>query len=296
MGFKSGFVGVLGQANVGKSSFINAILGKKILIVSPKPQSTRHRIRCIATWDDAQIIFIDTPGLHEPHTKLSKYLVKQVFAALDGLDVVVYMVEPWGRVWEQDQEALARMKKLSQPILLLINQIDTAEGDAVQRTLDAYQALGIFTDIWPISCTRSIQLGPALDAIKRALPEGPKYFPDGTPTDRPEEFFIAELIREKIYQLTREEIPYASTVEIFEVREREDRPLLEVFGTIYVARDSQKGILVGQGGRMIREIGRLARREIEALLGTQVFLDLHVKVREGWNEDEQLIREMLGRE
>ncbi|MBI1744656.1 GTPase Era [Candidatus Acetothermia bacterium] len=295
-GFKSGFVGVLGQANVGKSSFINAILGKKILIVSSKPQSTRNRIKCICNFEDAQMIFVDTPGLHKPQNRLSKYLSSQAYAALEGLDALVYMVEPWSAVSAGDRDALRHLKKFEQPIILLINKIDTIRDDSVQRTMEAYRVLELFQDIWPISCKLGIQMGQALEAIKNVLPEGPRYFTDESSTDRPEEFVIAEFIREKIYELTRAEIPYSCAVDVFEVREREDKRLIEIFANIYVARDSQKGILVGNGGKMIRQIGQRARREIELLLGAHVFLDLQVKVSKDWNEDERLIKKMIGQE
>jgi GTP-binding protein Era len=296
MVFKAGFVGVLGQTNVGKSSFINALLGKKVLIVSAKPQSTRNRIKCICNLDDAQIVFVDTPGLHKPVNKLSSYLSKLAYSSLEGLDALVYMIEPWGAVADEDREAFQHLKKFRQPIILLINKIDLIRDDTVQKTLEAYRALGLFYDIWPISCTRNAQLGQALEAIKSVLPEGQKFFDDASETDRPEEFVIAEFIREKIYQLTRAEVPYSCAVEVYEVQEREEKRLIDVFATIYVARDSQKGILIGNGGQMIREIGRQARREIEALLGVHIFLDLRIKVSENWNEDERLIQRMVGRE
>ena len=296
MPFKAGFVGVLGRANVGKSSFINASLGKKILIVSPKPQSTRNRIKCICNLEGSQIIFVDTPGLHQPQNKLSKYLSSQAYAELDGLDALVYMVEPWGAVSENDRDALKYLKKFQQPIILLINKIDTVRDDSVLRTMEAYRELGLFRDIWPISCKRGIQLAQALEAIENLLPEGPRYFTDDSSTDRPEEFIIAEFIREKIYELTRAEIPYSCAVDVFDVRERDEKQLIEIFATIYVARDSQKGILVGNGGKMIRQIGQRARREIEALLGIQVYLDLQVKVSKDWNEDERMIKKMVSQE
>ncbi len=296
MAFRAGFVGVLGQTNVGKSSFINALLGKKVLIVSDKPQSTRNRIKCICNLGDAQIVFVDTPGLHKPLNKLSNYLGKLAYSALEGLDALVYMVEPWGAVSEGDRQALHYLKKFKQPIILLINKIDLIRGDAVQKTMEAYSALELFHDVWPISCTRQAQLGQALEAIKNTLPEGQKFFDDASETDRPEEFVIAEFIREKIYRLTRAEIPYACAVEVYQMQEREDKRLIDVFGTIYVARDSQKGILIGDGGKMIKEIGRQARREVEALLGVHIFLDLRIKVSENWNEDERLIQRMVGRE
>ena len=295
MGFKSGFVGVLGQANVGKSTFINALMGKKLLIVSEKRQSTRHRIRCVLTLPGAQIIFVDTPGLHHPVDKLSKYLLKQAYAALSGLDVLVYMIEPWGKVHEYDEKVFEHLKDFPNPIVLLINKIDLVSKEQLEETQTAYQQTGLFREIIPISCTHGVNLGVAANTIAELLPEGPKYFADETQTDRSAEFIIAEFIREKIYQLTHKEIPYSTSVEVVHMGEREDG-LVEIFANIYVARESQKPILIGSGGRMIKEIGRLARHDIETFLGKHVYLNLQVKVRPGWNEDEDEIAKLLGHE
>lgn len=296
MGFKSGFVGVLGQANVGKSTFINALMGKKLLIVSEKRQSTRHRIRCVLTLPGAQIIFVDTPGLHQPVDKLSKYLLKQAFAALSGLDVLVYMIEPWGKLHEYDEKVFDHLKNFTNPIVLLINKVDLASKEQLEETKTAYQQTGLFCEIIPISCTHGVNLGMAANTIAELLPEGPKYFADEVQTDRSTEFVIAEFIREKIYQLTHKEIPYSTGVEVVHMEEREGGKLVDVIANIYVARESQKPILIGNGGRMIKEIGRLARQDIETFLGKHVYLDLQVKVRPGWNEDEAEIAKLLGRE
>ena len=296
MGFKSGFVGVLGQANVGKSTFINALMGKKLLIVSEKRQSTRHRIQCVLTLPGAQIIFVDTPGLHQPVDKLSKYLLKQAYAALSGLDVLVYMTEPWGKLHEYDEKVFDHLKNFTNPIVLLINKIDLASKEQLEETKAAYQQTGLFREIVPISCTHGVNLGVAANTIAELLPEGPKYFADETQTDRSTEFIIAEFIREKIYQLTHKEIPYSTGVEVVHMQEREDGKLVDIVANIYVARESQKPILIGNGGRMIKEIGRLARHDIETFLGKHVYLDLQVKVRPGWNEDEAEIAKLLGRE
>lgn len=295
MSFKSGFVGLLGQANVGKSSFINALLGGKFLIVSEKRQSTRHRIRCVLTLPGAQIVFVDTPGLHKPVDKLSRYLLKQAYAALSGLDVLVYMTEPWGRLHEEDQKAFEHLKNFSKPILLLINKVDLADATTLEETMRAYQQTGLFREIIPISCKQEANLGLAANKIAELLPEGPKFFPDETRTDRSQEFIIAEFIREKIFQLTHKEIPYSTAVEVAHMAEREDGELIEIFANIYVARESQKAILIGSGGKMIKQIGSLARQEIERFLGRKVYLDLQVKVHRGWNESEAEIARMLDR-
>lgn len=295
MGFKSGFVGVLGQANAGKSSLINALLGRKFLIISEKRQSTRHRLRCVLTLPGAQIIFVDTPGLHKPVDKLSKYLVKQAYAALAGLDVLVYMTEPWGRLHEEDKKAFAHLKNFNRPILLLINKVDRVDAQRLEETKSAYQTVGLFKEIIPISYKQEANLGVAANKIAELLPEGPKYFPDETLIDRPQEFVVAEFIREQIFQLTHQEIPYSTAVAVEHMAEREDGKLIEVFANIYVARESQKAIMIGSGGRMIKEIGSLARQEIEAFLGRRVYLDLQVKVHKDWNESDAQIAQMLER-
>ncbi|MFQ6117470.1 MAG: GTPase Era [Candidatus Bipolaricaulia bacterium] len=288
---KSGFVGVLGQTNVGKSTFINAVLGKKILIVSEKIQTTRNRIRCIYNDPEAQIVFVDTPGLHKPVNRLSRYLLHQAYGALQGLDLLLYMVEPWVEVREYDRKVFSRLKDLKIPAVLLVNKIDLAKGNEVPETLASYGELGLFEELVPISCKLGINLGLALQLVKKYLPEGPAYFPPGELTDRSEEFLIAEFVREQIFRLTFQEVPYSAAVEVVELRERDN--LIEIYADIYVARDSQKGILVGKGGRMIREIGSRARKEIERLLGAHVYLDLRVKVRKDWVENEGQIARLV---
>lgn len=291
---KSGFVGVLGRTNVGKSSFINAILGKKLLIVSHKHQSTRNRVRCIYNDPEAQIVFIDTPGLHKPVDKLSNYLLKQAFGALADLDLILYMVEPWAEIPAYDREMIKRMEGLDAPKFLLINKSDTAKGNAVAETIRQYGDLDLFTEIVPISCIDGTNLTRVIELIKAYLPEGPRYFPEETSTDRPETFVIAEFVREAIYRHTREEVPYSTYVEVVEINERDDDSLMEVYATIHVARRSQKGILIGHHGDMIKRIGQEARGLIETLLGTRVYLDLHVKIADKWNEDEAHIARSLG--
>ena len=291
---KSGFVGVLGQTNVGKSSLINAILDKKLLIVSDKRQSTRNRVRCIYNDSDSQIIFVDTPGLHKPVDRLSKYLLKQAMASIDGLDLLLYMVEPWAKITSYDKRVFEALSASNIRKFLLINKVDQASGNALPETILNYSESGLFDEIIPISCTERHNLDRLLSVIKEHLAVGPRYFPEDTDLDRPESFIIAEFIREKIYQLTREEIPYSVFVEIVDMAERKKKNLLDIYANIHVAKKSQKGILVGDKGSMIREIGMLARSDIENLLGIRVYLDLRVKVTSKWNENEPQIMEALG--
>jgi GTP-binding protein Era len=293
MGFKSGIVAVVGKTNVGKSTFINSLIGRKMVIVSDKPQTTRNRIRCVLTTDSAQIVFVDTPGLHKPVNKLSEALVKEAMRALAGIDELVYMTEPSGGIDPFDEQVMPRIKELPCPKILLVNKIDLAKGNQLPETLLAYDSLGIFQEIVPISCSRGKNLDRALQVIIQYLPEGEPLFPEGMPTDKPLEFIIAELIREKIYHFTYQEIPYSTAVVVEEIREREDKPLIEIYATIYVAKDSQKAIVIGRKGQKLKEIGRAARLEIEALLGKQVYLALQVKVKKNWTEDDAMIAQFL---
>ncbi len=293
MGFKSGIVAVVGKTNVGKSTFINSLIGRKMVIVSDKPQTTRNRIRCILTTDEAQIVFVDTPGLHRPINKLSEALVKEAMRALAGIDELVYMTEPTGGIDPFDEQVMPKIKELPCPKILIVNKIDLAKGNKLPETLLAYDSLGIFQELVPVSCARGTNLDRALQVIIKYLPEGEPLFPEGMPTDRPLEFVIAELIREKIYHYTYQEIPYSTAVVVEEIREREDKPLIEIYATIYVAKDSQKAIVIGKGGQKLKEIGRAARLEIENLLGKKVYLALQVKVRKNWTEDEAMISRFL---
>lgn len=291
--FKSGFVGVLGQTNVGKSSFINAVLGQKLLIVSPKHQSTRNRIRCVYNDPEDQIIFVDTPGLHQPVDRLSRYLLRQAFGALPGLDLVLYMVEPWVEIQEYDRKIFEEMKQLSVTKFLLINKIDQARGNRVPETIKSYSEMGLFKEIIPISCLKGTNLDTVLRLVKGVLREGPPYFPEGQSTDRPKEFVIAELIREAIFRYAYQEVPYSAYVEVEKTEERKSG-LIVIEAVIAVSRESQKGILIGQSGCMIKQIGRHARMLIEMLLGKQVYLELQVQVRRDWNEDERRVAVVLG--
>lgn len=291
--FKSGFVGVLGQTNVGKSTFLNAVIGEKLLITSAKPQTTRNRVRCIYTSDEAQIVFVDTPGLHQPRNRLSRYILREAFRALRGLDVLLYMIEPWRRVSDYDRVLIERFQNHDRPILLLVNKIDLARGNDLEETLLAYEAEGRFAELIPISAVRKINLDEALRTIVIYLPEGRPYFPADIISDCSEAFLVGELIREKIVQLTFKEIPYATAVRVKWMNEREDG-LLEIKAEIVTDRKSQKGIIIGKGGGMIKQIGTKARADIESLLGTHVFLELTVKVYKGWTRDLSQIERLTG--
>ncbi len=294
MSYRSGIAAVLGKTNVGKSTFINAAVGRKMLIVSDRPQTTRNRIRCVYTSEAGQVVFVDTPGLHRPVNQLSARIVKEAYRALAGVDVLVYMVEPWGEVDPYDAEVMGRLRQLPCAKLLLVNKVDAARSNAVPETLLAYDALGIFEELVPVSCARGRNVQEALALILERLPEGEPLFPDGAFTDRPLEFLAAEFVREKIYQLTYQEIPYSVAVMVERIDEREDKPLVEIHAVVYVARDSQKGIVIGSGGHKLKEIGRRARLDLEAMLGRQVYLRLDVKVRPEWTQNSADLARLTG--
>ncbi len=296
MGFKSGFVGVLGKTNVGKSTLINALMGRKAVIVSDKPQTTRNRIRCILNLEGAQLVLLDTPGLHAPADKLSHYLIRQALAALDGLDLVLYLIEPWGAVRDHDQRVFERLRALEAPKFLVITKVDQAKRAEVVETIEHHARLELFDEVVPTAAPTGFNLPTLTGLMVARLPQGAPFFDRDQTTDRPLPFLVAELIREQVFQLTRQEVPYAVAVEVAEFVERRDKPLVEVYAHIDVARNSQRGILIGHQGEMVKRIGQRARAQIEALLGTQVFLDLKVRVVKRWNENPDEIRRLLGRD
>jgi len=289
--FRVGFVGVLGQTNVGKSTLLNAVLGEKLLITSSKPQTTRNRIRCVLTTDSWQIVFVDTPGLHRPANRLGRQLLREAYRSLRGLTALLYVVEPWGSVNDLDREALERITDFDGPILLLVNKIDSASRAAVAETLLAYEATGRFQELIPISATRGDGLSDTIDTLVGHLPEGEPLFPADVRFDVEEEFLISELIREKAVRLTYREVPYSVAVRVKWFHERDDG-LIEIRAELIVERESQKGILVGKGGQMIRRIGTEARYDIERLLGKRVFLELIVRVHPNWTRTDGSIREL----
>ncbi len=290
---RAGFVTVVGQTNVGKSTFLNAVLGEKLLITSPKPQTTRNRIRCILTRDAFQIVFVDTPGLHRARNKLGRHLLRETYRSLRDVDAFVYMVEPWGYVQDADRDPIERLAAHAKPLILLVNKVDTARSNALEETLLAYAGLGIFDELVPVSAKTGRGCEEAVDTISRALPESPLLFPPGMKSDQAESFLIEELIREKVTRLTYREIPYSVAIRVKWIRERPDG-LIEIKAQVIVERESQKGILIGKAGRLIQRIGTEARVDIERLLGSHVFLDLIVTVQSSWTKDDQNIRQLTG--
>ncbi|MEK6693518.1 MAG: GTPase Era [Nitrospirota bacterium] len=286
--FKSGFISIIGRPNVGKSTLLNAILGEKIAIISNKPQTTRNRILGVKNLPQAQLIFLDTPGIHKPRHKLGEAMVRTALEACKEVDLVLLMVEPEEPTHE-DRHIIETIRSTKRPLFLLINKIDTVAKQKMLPLIEQYNKISDFSEIIPISALKLDNIDRLLETIIKYIPEGPKYYPDEIVTDQLERFMVSEIIREKIMEQTKEEIPYSVAVVVEEFSEGER--LISIRALIYVERDSQKGILIGKGGRMLKEIGTLARKDIEGLLGTKVFLELWVRVKKDWRQDERVLRE-----
>jgi GTP-binding protein Era len=288
-GFKSGFISIVGRPNVGKSTLLNALLGEKIAIISDKPQTTRNRILGIVNPPGAQLVFMDTPGIHKPMHMMNEFMVKTALATYSEVDVILLLVEATEKPGGGDRFIIETLAQIKTPVFLLINKIDLITKEALLPLIQEYSNLYDFAEVIPVSALRN-DLGGLIEAILKRLPQGPKYFPDDQLTDQPERFVVSELIREKIFELTKEEIPYSTAVVIEEMKEEPD--ITRITAVIYVERDSQKGILIGKGGAMLKKIGTLARQDAEKLLGTKIFLQLWVKVKKGWRENEGMLKNL----
>ncbi|AXM89778.1 Bex protein [Anoxybacillus thermarum] len=295
-GYKSGFVAIIGRPNVGKSTFLNRVIGQKIAIMSDKPQTTRNKIQGVYTTDDAQIVFIDTPGIHKPKHKLGDFMVKVAQSALQEVDLILFMVNAVEGLGRGDEFIIERLKQVQTPVFLVINKIDEVHPDDLLPLIEQYRSLHSFAEVIPISALQGNNVETLLQQIKHYLPEGPQYYPAHQITDHPERFIIAEFIREKALHLTREEVPHSIAVVIDSIERRENGDTVYVAATIIVERDSQKGIIIGKRGQMLKEIGQRARADIEALLGSKVFLELWVKVQKDWRNKMAQLRDLGYRE
>lgn len=295
-GYKSGFVSIVGRPNVGKSTFLNRVIGQKIAIMSDKPQTTRNKIQGVYTTDDAQIIFIDTPGMHKPKHKLGDFMMKVALNALREVDLILFMINAEEGFGRGDAFIIEQLKAVNTPVFLVINKIDKVHPDDLLPLIDQYKDLYPFAEIIPISALQGNNIETLVEQIKKYLPEGPQYYPPDQITDHPERFIIAELIREKVLHLTREEVPHSIAVVVETIERREDSDTVYVGAVIIVERDSQKGIIIGKQGRMLKEIGQRARMDIEALLGSKVFLELWVKVQKDWRNRLAQLRDFGFRE
>ena len=279
--YKSGFVAVIGRPNVGKSTLINHIIGQKIAIMSDKPQTTRSRIQCIFNMEDAQMIFLDTPGIHKPKHKLGEYMLKAAEGTLKEVDVIFFVVDATEKFGGGEKYIIERLKTTTKPVILVINKIDLIEREQTLPIISNYSEKHDFAAVIPISALDGTNVDNLIIEAKKYLPEGPQYYPADMVTDQPERLIIAELVREKILHLTEDEVPHSIAVDVDEMTQRNNGDTY-IRATIYVERDSQKGILIGKNGTMLKEIGRLARPEIEMLIGTKVYLDLWIKVKKNW--------------
>ena len=287
--YKSGFIAVIGRPNVGKSTLINKIIGQKIAIMSDKPQTTRSRIQCILTQDDAQFIFLDTPGIHKPKFKLGEYMLKAAEGTLKEVDAIFFVIDATEKFGGGEKYILERLSATDKPTILVINKIDLLPREKLLPIIAEYSARKNFSAIVPISANTGENISELLEEAKKFLPEGVQYYPEDMVTDQPERLIVAEIIREKILHVTEDEIPHSIAVDIEEISTRK-KNLTYIRAVIYVERDSQKGILIGKGGEFLKNIGKNARPEIEMLLGKKVFLDLWVKVKRGWRNSDGAIQ------
>lgn len=287
--FRSGFVSIVGRPNVGKSTFLNNVVGMKIAAVSDKPNTTRNRILGIKNLDDAQIIFLDTPGMTDGKGVIGRSMVNVAVSAIYEADVVVMIVDVKDGITQADRKIIESQTK---PMILLINKIDAFKKSRILNVINqAQQYSDKFLEIIPVSALSGDGLNIVFNSIKSHLPEGPRYFADDQVTDQTERFIVSEIIREKIFELTFKEIPYRSAVVVDEFKEDDQRKIINIHATVYVERPNQKGIIIGDKGEMMKEIGSLARKDIEELLGVKVFLQIWVKVKDKWTSKEHLIKD-----
>lgn len=286
---KSAMITVCGRPNVGKSTLCNALVGEKIAIVSNKPQTTRNRITAIVSRGDTQFVLLDTPGFHKPHNRLGDYMVNVVKESVAAVDAVMLLVEPVAAIGAQEQELIARIAQSGAPSILVINKIDTVEKTRLLEVMAVYSAAHAFDAVVPISAATGEGLGDLLDEMEKFAEEGPHLFPDDMITDQPERQICAELVREKLLTCLDKEVPHGTAVEVTRFSERDDG-IIDLDVTIYCEKESHKGIIIGKKGAMLKKIGELARRDIESFMGTKVFLQTWVKVKENWRDSQAAIR------
>lgn len=289
--FKSGFIGIIGRPNVGKSTFFNAVIGDTISIVADKPQTTRNRITGIKNDPDAQLVFLDTPGIHNPKTPLNRAMVQTAREAIGNTELLLMLVEANSDVHHQDASLIESLKEVKTPVFLVINKIDLIDKKSLLPLIDKFSRLYDYREIFPISALKGQGLDDLLSAIKAILPEGPQLFPEDIFTDATERFIAAEFIREQIMNLTSQEIPYASAVMVDSFKEDEEKNLIRIMATINVEKESQKAIMIGKKGAMLKNIGTQSRLRMEKLFGAKVYLELFVRVNREWTTSDKMLRE-----
>jgi GTP-binding protein Era len=290
--FRSGYVALIGAPNVGKSTLLNQLLKEKISITAPKPQTTRNRVLGILSEPDCQVVFVDTPGIHNPRDQFNRILVDTALSTLSEVDTVCFLVDPSEGGREINDFMIQNLERVKSPLVLAINKIDLMRDKGMLLPMiQKYSSLLPFEAVIPISALTGDGVGELLDEIKRLLPEGPRYFPEDYLTDQPERFFVSEIVREKIFRLLHEEVPYAVAVTVEKFSEEPERNFIHIEATVNVERDSQKAIIIGKKGQMLKEIGSQARRDIEVLLGCRVYLGLFVRVQKNWRKDRRALQE-----
>jgi len=289
--FKSGFVAIIGRPNVGKSTLMNQVIGQKIAIMSDKPQTTRNKIHGVYTTPDSQIVFLDTPGIHKRQSKLGDYMNQTALGTLGEVEAVLFLVDASEGIGGGDRFIAEQLSKIKTPVMLVMNKIDKIEPPALLPLIEEYRKLHNFAEIVPISAKLGSNVDTLLDQIQKYLPPGPQYYPEDQVTDHPEQFVCAELIREKILHMTREEVPHSIAVTIEDMRVEENGTVY-ISAVIFVERDSQKGIIIGKQGALLKEVGKQARQDIQRLLGSKIFLELWVKVKKDWRNQERVLRDL----
>lgn len=290
--FKSGFVTIVGRPNVGKSTLMNSMIGEKISIMSDKPQTTRNKIRTVYTDNEAQVIFLDTPGIHKAKNNLGEFMNTEVDSALEEMDVLIMITDEFNKVGPGDEYIIEKIKNLHVKKILILNKIDKFDKEAILKMMEKFHEYKVFDDIVPISALNNLGVDLLVKLIKKYLKPGPLYFPEDYITDRPERFIVAEIIREKALMYLQDEVPHGIAIEIEEMKERKDKDLVDIRATIICEKKSHKSIVIGQNGRKIKGIGKSAREDIERLLGSQVNLQLWVKVSQDWRDNSFLLHSL----
>ncbi|MCO8290447.1 GTPase Era [Tetragenococcus halophilus] len=285
---KSGFVAIIGRPNVGKSTLLNRIVGQKIAIMSDKAQTTRNKIQGVYTTDNMQIVFIDTPGIHKPKHRLGDYMVNEAYGALQEVEAVLFMVNADEKRGKGDNLIIERLQKLDVPVFLVVNKIDKIHPDDLLAVIQDYSTQMDFAEVVPLSATQGNNFETLMQLLEEQIPEGPQYFPKDQITDHPEYFIVSELVREKVLLFTQEEIPHSVAV-VVDSMKRDENDKIRIQATINVERDSQKGIIIGKGGKMLKQIGIRARQDMEKMLGDKVYLELWVKVQKDWRDKQRTL-------
>ena len=288
--FKSGFVSIIGRPNVGKSTLLNQLIGEKIAIMSNKPQTTRNQIKAIYNDDESQIIFVDTPGMQDPRNKLGRYMLKSSEESMKGTDIILFVVDESDFIGKADSKIIEKIKFRKESKILVINKVDKLTNEKLMKIVTMYDEKKIFDEIIPVSALKGTNKNRVVEVIKKYLTYGPQFFPEDMITDQPERVLISEIIREKILHYTEEEIPHGTMVQIESIKKREDKELIDISAVIYCERENHKSMSIGKAGRKIKGIGSSARKELEEKLGMKVNLEIWVKVKANWRDNENYIR------